>query len=183
MNMGIDTVITIVIFLVVLFFLVDGIRRGLVRQLFEIAGLIAAFIGAYYLGHTIAHRFDGSTRISFAVSRFFFSAVVFIVIALAFHLLGLLFQKMVSFTVLGPVDRVGGAFFGAVKGVLFVSLVCVLLFSVPDAGGLTAKIKANQAAAAIHPVLPRVYNIFMKRSSVPLESSDFVRAQPARGTL
>jgi uncharacterized membrane protein required for colicin V production len=181
--MGMDTVISIVICLIVLFFLIDGIRRGLVRQIFEIAGLIAAFIGAYYLGHTIAHRFEGSTRISSSIVRFFFSAVVFIIIALAFHLMGLLFQKIVSVTILGPVDRIGGALFGAAKGVLFVSLVCVLLFSVPTASGLTAKIKANRVAAAMHPVLPRVYNFFMKRSSVPLESSDFVRARSPRGTL
>jgi hypothetical protein len=181
--MGMDTVITIVIGLIILFFFVDGIRRGLVRQLFEIAGLIAAFIGAYYLGHAFADRFQGSTRISYAVVRFFFSAVVFIAVALVFHLLGVLFQKIVSVTILGPVDRIGGALFGAVKGVLFVSLVCVLLFSVPAAGGLTAKIKANRVATAVHPVLPRVYNFFMKRSSVPLESSDFVQARPPRGTL
>ncbi|MCX5754021.1 MAG: CvpA family protein [Candidatus Krumholzibacteria bacterium] len=178
-----DTVISIVICLVVLFFFIDGIRRGLVRQIFEIAGLIAAFIGAYYLGHAIAHRFAGSTRISASVVRFFFSAIVFIAIAIAFHLAGLLFQKIVSVTILGPVDRIGGALFGAAKGVLFVSLVCVLLFSVPAAGGLTAKIKANRVAGAMHPVLPRVYNFFMKRSSVPLESSDIVRAQSPRGTL
>jgi len=184
-----DAVITIVICLIILFFFIDGIRRGLVRQIFEIAGLIAAFIGAYYLGHAFAHRFMGSTRISHAVVRFFFSALVFVVIALAFHLLGLLFQKIVSVTVLGPVDRIGGALFGAVKGVLFVSLVCVLLFSIPAAGGLTAKIRENRVAAAIHPVLPRVYNFFMKRSSAPIDSSDFVisddcvRAQPQRGTL
>jgi hypothetical protein len=182
-SVSMDTVITIVICLIVLFFFIDGIRRGLVRQLFEIAGLIAAFIGAYYLGHAFAHRFEGSTRISYAVVRFFFSAVVFIVIALVFHLLGLLFQKIMSVTILGPVDRIGGALFGAAKGVLFVSLICVLLFSVPAAGGLTAKIKANRVAAGMHPVLPRVYNFFMKRSSVPLDSNDFVRAQPPRGTL
>jgi membrane protein required for colicin V production len=178
-----DTVITIAICGIVLFFFIDGIRRGLVRQLFEIAGLIAAFIGAYYLGHSFAHRFEGSTKISYPVIRFFFSAVVFIAVVLAFHLMGLFFQKIVSVTILAPVDRIGGALFGAVKGVLFVSLVCVLLFSIPAAGGLTAKIKANRVAEAVRPVLPRVYNFFMKRSSVPLESSDFVRTQPPRGTL
>jgi hypothetical protein len=163
-----DTVITIAICLIILFFFIDGIRRGLVRQIFEIAGLIAAFIGAYYLGHAFAQRFIGSTRISYAVVRFFFSAVVFIVIALVFHLLAL---------------------FGAVKGVLFVSLVCVLLFSIPAPGGLTARIRENRVAAAIYPVLPRVYNFFMKRSSAPIDSSDFVisddfvRVQPPRGTL
>ncbi len=181
--MGMDTVITIVIGLVVLFFFIDGIRRGLVRQLLEIVGLIAAFIGAYYLGHAFAHRFEGSTRISYPIVRFFFSAVVFIAVALVFHLIGLFLQKIVSVTVLGPVDRIGGAVLGAAKGVLFVSLVCVLLFSIPAPSGLTERIRENRVAAEMHPILPRVYNFFMKRSSLPMETSDFVRAEPPRGTL
>jgi membrane protein required for colicin V production len=181
--MGMDTVITIVIVLIILFFFIDGIRRGLVRQLLEIVGLVAAFIGAYYLGHALAHRFEGSTRVSYPLIRFFFSAVLFIAIALVFHLIGVLLQKIVSVTILGPVDRIGGALFGVVKGVLFVSLVCVLLFSIPAPSGLTERIKANRVAAAMHPILPRVYNVFMKRSSLPMETSDFVRAQPPRGTL
>ena len=151
--------------------------------MFEIAGLIAAFIGAYYLGHALADRFDGSTRISGAAVRFFFSAVVFVAIVIAFHLLGLLMQKVVGVTILGPVDRIGGAVLGAVKGVLFVSLVCVLVFNVPASGRITEKIRANRIAAEMYPVLPRVYNFFMKRTSVPLESSEFVQDQAPRGTL
>jgi membrane protein required for colicin V production len=177
-----DTVITIVIALVVLFFFVDGIRRGLVRQLFEIAGLIAAFIGAYYAGYFLAQRFEGSTRISYPIVRFFFSAVVFIIIALAFNLIGLVFRKIVSVTILNPIDRIGGAVFGALKGILFVSLVCVLVFSIPAAGGFKQKLEANRVAAVVHPVLPRVYHFFIKRSPVPVDSTDIVRAGPTRET-
>jgi len=177
-----DTVITIVISLIVVFFFVDGIRRGLVRQLFEIVGLIAAFIGAYYMGHFLAHRFEGSTRISYPIVLFFFSAVVFIIVALVFHLIGLVLQKFVSVTILNPVDRIGGAVFGALKGVLFVSLVCVLVFSIPAAGGFKKKLETNRVAAAVHPVLPRVYHFFIKRSPVRVDSSDIVQAGPVRET-
>ena len=180
--MGLDTVITAVIALIILVFLIDGIRRGLVRQLFEIVGLIAAFIGAFYLGHFFAHRFEGSTRISYAVILFFFSGVVFIAIALVFHFIGLVLQKVVSVTILGPVDRIGGAALGALKGVLFVSLVCVLITSAPAAGGFRQKLEANRIAAAMCPVLPRVYHFFMKRSSVRVDSSDIVLARPSRET-
>ena len=123
--MGMDTVITIVIGLVVLFFFVDGIRQGARASALRDRGAHRGIYRRVLLGHALAERFEGSTRISYAVVRFFFSAVVFVAVALAFHLIGLLFQKIVSVTILGPVDRIGGAVFGAVKGVLFVSLVCV----------------------------------------------------------
>ncbi|HEY5134074.1 MAG TPA: CvpA family protein [Candidatus Krumholzibacteriaceae bacterium] len=180
--MGLDTVITAVIALIILVFLIDGIRRGLVRQLVEIVGFIAAFIGAYYLGHFFAHRFEGSTRIPHAVVLFFFSAIVFIAIVLVVHFIALLLQKIVNVTILGPVDRIGGAVLGALKGVLFVSLVCVLIASVPAAGGFRQKLEANRVAAAMCPALPRVYHFFMKRSSVRVDSSDVVLARPSRET-
>jgi membrane protein required for colicin V production len=177
-----DAAITIVIGLIILFFFIDGIRRGLIRQLFEIAGLIAAFIGAYYVGHALADRFEASTRIAYPIILFFFSAVVFLVVVFAFHLIGLMFQKIVSVTILNPVDRIGGAVLGAVKGVLFVSLVCVLLFSIPDSEGFRQRLAANRAATAIHPLLPRVYHFFIKRPATCVDSNVVIHTEPWRGT-
>lgn len=178
-----DTGITIATILVVVFFLIDGIRRGLVRQIFEVIGLVAAFIGAFYVGHYLAERFEGSTRISYRAVLFFCSVAVFIVVAVAFHLIGRLFQKIVSVTVLAPVDRIGGAVFGALKGVLFVSLICVIIFSVPSLGGFKETLRANRVATKIHPVLPRMYNYFMRHSSSRLDFDMIVRADGMRETL
>lgn len=178
-----DIVITAVIALVILFFFIDGIRRGLVRQIFEIVGLIAAFIMAYYMGQHLAHRFDASTRISQPIVRFFFSTVIFIAVVLLFHIIGFSMQKIVSISVLGPIDKIGGALFGVIKGVLFVSLVCVLIFSIPGSGGFKQELQANRAAAMMHPVLPRVYNFFMKRSSTQIDPADIVMKQAPRETL
>jgi membrane protein required for colicin V production len=158
-----DLAITIVILLIVVFFLVDGVRRGLVRQLFEIVGLIAAFIAAYFIGHALAHHFEGSTRISYPVVLFFFSAVVFVAVVLVFHLMGLALQKIVDVTILSPVDRIGGGAFGVLKGVLFVSLLCVLLSGIPSAEGFRHRLASNRVASVVHPVLPRVYHFIMKR--------------------
>ena len=159
-----DTIISIAIVLIGIFFFIDGIRRGLVRQLLEIIGLFAAFAGAYYLGHYLTGNFAGSVKLSHRAILIVSSAAVFILIAVVFHLIGLLLQKIVSVTVLGPVDRVGGAIFGALKGVLFVSLICVIIFSFSPSGGFSAKLKTNRVAAKIHPVLPRMYDFFMKRA-------------------
>ena len=164
-----NTIISIAIMLAILFFLIDGIRRGLVRQFFEVIGLFAAFVGAYVIGHYLAGNFVGPAKLSHRAILIVSSVVVFIVIVVVFHLIGLLFQKIVNVTVLGPVDRVGGAIFGALKGVLFVSLICVIVFSFMPAGGFSDALKANPVAATIYPVLPRMYNLFMKHSSAQLD--------------
>mgnify|MGYP001766035769 CR=1 FL=1 len=159
-----DTFTTIVIGLIVLFFFIDGIRRGLVRQVFEIVGLVAAFVGAYYLGHALAAHFEGSTRISSRIVFWFFAAAVFLVVVVVFHLLGRIFQKIMSVTVLSPVDKIGGAVFGALKGVLFTSLLCVIAYNVPLPGTFRETLATNRAVAVVYPVLPRVYNFIMKHS-------------------
>ena len=160
-----DNIISAAIVIVILIFLIDGIRRGLVRQLFEIVGLVAAFVGAYYLGHWLAADGHGSARVSHRAILIVSSVVVFVVIVIIFHLLGMLFQKIMSVTVLSPVDRVGGAIFGAFKGVLFVSLLCVIIFSFSPRGSFAARLKANAVASRVYPVLPRAYDFFMKHSS------------------
>jgi uncharacterized membrane protein required for colicin V production len=162
-------IITISILLVILFFLIDGARKGLVRQIFEVVGLLAAFVGAYYVGHLFAGDLAGSVRLPHRPALIVSTVLVFIVIMILFHLMGLLFQKIVSVTVLGPVDRIGGAVFGGFKGVLFVSLICLIMFSVVPAGNLTDAIRANPIAAKIHPVLPRVYHFLMRQSSAPVD--------------
>jgi membrane protein required for colicin V production len=170
-----NTIISIVIMVTILFFLIDGIRRGLMRQFFEVIGLFAAFVGAYAIGHYLAENFQSSARLSHQAILIVSSVVVFIVIVVVFHMIGLLFQKIVSVTVLGPVDRVGGAIFGALKGILFVSLVCVVVFSFAPAGGFSETLKANPVAARIHPVLPWMYHLFIKHSPAQLDFDRMAR--------
>ena len=160
-----DTIISVAIAVVLVFFLVDGVRRGLVRQIFEIVGLVAAFVGAYYLGHYFAAGGHGSAKVSHRAILIVSSVVVFVVIVIVFHLLGLMFQKIVSVTVLSPVDRVGGAIFGVFKGVLFVSLICIIIFGFSPRGALSAHLRANAVASKVYPVLPRMYDFFMKHAS------------------
>jgi membrane protein required for colicin V production len=170
-----DNIINIAIVLVILFFLIDGIRRGLVRQLFEVIGLVVAFFGAYAVGQVLVGDIGGAGRVSHRALVILSAVVVFIVIVVVFHLIGLLLQKIVSVTVLGPVDRVGGALFGALKGVLFVSLVCVVLFSFLPAGRIADSLRANPLAAKMYPVLPRLYHFFMRHPSAPADFDGFAR--------
>ncbi len=153
-----DRIISLIIIVIILIFLIDGLRRGLVRQIFEIIGLVAAFVGAYYTFQYFAAQYRGSALLAHRGIMIASTIVVFIVIAIVFHLIGLLMGKIASVTVLGPVDKVGGAFVGAIKGVLFVSLLCVLIFALPFPNGFKQKLKADPVAARIHPILPGLYD-------------------------
>lgn len=181
-----DIVTSVVIALIVLFFFIDGIRRGLFRAVFEIAGLIAAFVCGYYFGHRIAEALAGSLRVSQPALLYFFSFVVFIAVVVVFHLVGLVIQKIVSATVLGPVDRIGGAVFGALKGVLVVSLLLVILAWLPLPEAFKEDIRENALASRIYPVLPETYRLIMRSvppgSAVPIDRMED-RPEESRETV
>jgi uncharacterized membrane protein required for colicin V production len=104
------------------------------------------------------------------------SIVVFVVIALVFHFIGLLLGKIASVTILAPVDKVGGGFLGALKGILFVSLLCLLCFYLPFPDGFKEKLKVDPIAARIYPVLPRLYDSVVKPSPVKAPAGNVARA-------
>lgn len=159
-----DIVVTIVIALIVLFFLVDGVRRGLLRSVFEIVGLVAAFFCAVYFGHDIAARLAGAVDISREALLYFFSFVVFVAVVVVFHLIGVLLQKIASATLLGPIDRLGGAALGAIRGVLVVSLLLVILTWLPMPRSFKERVREHPVAARMYPVLPSMYRTFIDRS-------------------
>ena len=162
-----DRIIGIVIVVIIIIFFADGVRRGLVRQIFEIIGLVAAFVAAYYTFQYFAAEYRGSTLLAHRGIMIGSSIVVFIVVALVFHFIGLLLSKIASVTVLGPVDKVGGGILGAIKGVLFVSLLCVICFHLPFPDSFKEKVKVDPVAARIHPILPRLYDSVVKQPPAP----------------
>lgn len=171
-----DRIIGIVIVVIIFFFLVDGVRRGLVRQIFEIIGLVAAFVGAYYTVHYFADQYHGSPHLAHKGVMIASAIIVFVVIALVFHLIGLLFGKIASVTILAPVDKVGGGFLGALKGILFVSLLCLICFYLPFPDAFKEKLKVDPVASRIYPVLPRLYDSVIRHSPAKAPVGNVARA-------
>ncbi len=167
MNIGISVGIGVVI----LFFLFDGGRRGLFRAIFEIAGLIAAFVCAYYYGHAIAEALAGSLKVSHSALLYFFSFAVFVAVLVIFSLVGHALQKIVNATALGPLDRIGGAAFGALKGVLIASLLLVILEWLPLPRVFKDAVRENPIAARIEPVLPNTYRLIIRNAPVKPEET------------
>ncbi len=158
-----STAITISIGVIVLLFLIDGIRRGFLRSIFEIIGFVAAFVVARRYGPELASWLTERTSISQAALTYFFSIVAFVCVILAFHLFGLLLQMIVCATVLSPVDRLGGAVLGILKGALIVSLIVSIVHWLPVPESFKQEVRSNSTAEAFRPILPKVYHFIVDR--------------------
>ncbi len=173
-------IVDIVIIFILAFFFISGLKRGLIRQVLDIVGIVAAFIGAFYFAHYLATYFESSLRLPYRMALVVSALVIFISILILFHLIGLLFKKVASITLMGPFDRIGGAIFGAFKGVLLVSLILVILFNIPLPHDFKEELRADPLATALYPVLPMLFNLIMSHSPARLNFERIVRSEGKR---
>lgn len=102
------------IFLVVLgASLLIGAWRGLIFELFSLAGWVAAFFAAQWFAADVGQRLPvagGEGALSYAAGF----AVVFVIAVFVFGLVAWLAKKMIEAIGLRPADRSMGALFGLV---------------------------------------------------------------------
>jgi membrane protein required for colicin V production len=111
---------------IVLFQVWRGYQKGLVRALMGVVGWLAAlYIGSHFAA-VVAPAFAGVVA-----SPALQTACAFVVLVIAVLMMmwgaGMLIRSVLHALALGPVERLAGAAFGAVKGVLVVLIVMSLL--------------------------------------------------------
>lgn len=118
---------------VLLFTLVRGAFRGLVRELMGIAALVGAYVIASLVYNEVADTMSAflpepNARAGTAYALTF--GVLVVVLALVGRLLDNLVRRMPN---LGPANQAGGLLFGGLKGTLFVAVILLSLRWFPGA--------------------------------------------------
>ena len=113
----------LILAVLIAWFAVSGIARGLVRQLFSLGGVVA--------GHLSGIRYyafaQGKLGLSFQYAEVAGYAVVFLAAYLAVRLIGGLIEDRVRKSKLSGSDRLAGLAAGLVKGALLSILIVFLL--------------------------------------------------------
>lgn len=125
MNAGGLTLVDWIIAVLLAGSVLAGLARGFFRSVFSLAGLIAGVALAswnYWRIAAILKRFIHSVEIADAVA---FLIIAFFVMGIA-AILGSLLAKFFEKVGLGCLDRLAGALFGFVEGLVFVTL-CILV--------------------------------------------------------
>jgi membrane protein required for colicin V production len=101
-------------------FALRGFQRGFSRELFALIGLIGgvAIAGAHYADAAVMLPPEVPDIVRPAVAF----AGIFLGVALAAKLAGMLLHRLLGLTLLSPLDRIAGIFFGAAKGAAIITL-------------------------------------------------------------
>jgi len=92
-------------------FLILGLKVGLVRRLLEFLGLVGSFFLASGVSPAVGRALSGGTDLSLKVAAIIAWVVLFLAGLLLTRWLAGLISKIVRISVLGWIDRIGGALF------------------------------------------------------------------------
>jgi len=116
----------IVIIVILSFCLVRGIFRGLVKEVSAIIGVLAGFYAAYTYYAEIAKLLSKWIS-NVAYSNILSFLILFVGVLVIVNILGIIIKYILKIASLGWIDRVSGAGFGIIKGVLIVSILLIML--------------------------------------------------------
>ena len=158
-----------------------GLWRGLVFEVMSLAGWVVAYFAASPLAPVVEEMLPESTASKFgpAVLHVVTLAIAFFFVLIVWSLASRLVKTLIHATPLSVVDRLGGAGFGALRGVFIALLLVLVIGASPLAESATWQ--ASRAAPVLGsvlreaaPLLPDPVARFVSRSMTPsdAESTD-----------
>jgi membrane protein required for colicin V production len=148
-----------------------GLWRGLVFEVMSLAGWVVAYFAASPLSPVVA-GFLPEGRFGSAVLHVVSLALAFCFVLIVWSLATRLVKTLIHATPLSVVDRLGGAGFGALRGIFIALLLVLVIGASPLAESSTWQ--ASRAAPVLAgvlrdatPLLPEPVARFVSRSMTP----------------
>ena len=116
----------ILIIIILVYCVVRGLFRGLVKEVSSIFGVLGGFYAAYSYYPQVANLL--SRLVADTAYRNILSfLIIFCCILIIINVLGIIIKYLLNVAFLGWVDRVFGIVFGMTKGILIVSVLFIIL--------------------------------------------------------
>ena len=135
-----------------------GFRRGLVKQVLELAGLVGGILLALYLTGGLVDDYAGPLaryRVTYPVV---FLGVVGLSLLVA-QAVGRVTTEVMEVTFFGWFDRAGGAAAGVVKGALWLSIWITILQHANFGHVVNQNLRQSSLAAPLSRLLPAAYEV------------------------
>lgn len=112
----------IIVLVVLVFFALKGLTRGLINEVSSLSGLVLGSFFAYKMYPTLAVPLQKVLHIPLYVSMFLAFLLILIAIGVVAHIAGNVITTALKLVMLGSINRLGGIAIGLIEGVLLLSL-------------------------------------------------------------
>ncbi len=124
-------ILDIIIMIIFLYFLLSGYKSGLIKQVSKIFGLITAILVAINQFEPFSEYLEPYLELPPQVLMVLSFIIIFIIINIAVHIVGVFLSKLVKFLYLSPLDYLAGSLFGILKGGIFAYFLVFVLNEIP----------------------------------------------------
>ncbi len=121
--------IDIAILVILGFFLLKGVFKGLLREICSLLGLILGGVFAFTFHLPLAQFLQDSFKLPSQICVWGSFLVIFLSIVILFGVLGFVLHRFVKLVFLGGFNRLAGAVFGIIQGVVLLSIIGLALSS------------------------------------------------------
>ncbi|MBN2104474.1 CvpA family protein [bacterium] len=155
--------IDIILLLILIFFVVKGLIRGIILEVLTLAGMVVAYVLALRQVEWAAAFFAKLIEMPPFVATTLGFLSIFIVVIVAFRIIAVILHKIVKKTPVNTLNRGGGVFVGLLKGLLMASLVAHLIAMIPiENGEFEEERKTSRFLNPSKSVAPFLFNLIKK---------------------
>jgi membrane protein required for colicin V production len=154
--------IDIIICSILAFFLIKGLFRGLIIEVFTLAGLLVGHVVALKGFSTVTAWIDSAVKLPALLVTSISFLIIFLGILVLFRVTAGFVRKFAKWTLLSWVDRLCGGVFGIVKGSLIASLLALLFSLIPLSSEMEKTQEESLLFTPIRSVAPAIFNFVQK---------------------
>ncbi len=149
--------IDVIILLVLCFFAVKGLVRGLVNEASSLAGLLAGGWLAYRFHPSLAVPIKSALQLPAHLSSFLAFIIILLITGICAHIIGNVITAALRLVMLGSLNRLGGLLLGFTEGAL---LLC-MAFSIAASGFMPEQIRRRISSSESANLLARTGDRFL----------------------
>jgi len=116
-----------ILILIILFFAIQGFRKGLIYELVSLAGLILGIYAAFQFSGQIENYLTEYLNVPEKYSTITAFILIFILVVIILHFIGKIIENIIDLIALGLLNKLAGSVFGIVKGIILLSLAFLIL--------------------------------------------------------
>jgi membrane protein required for colicin V production len=150
-------VVDIIIMVILVFFALKGVVRGLVNEAASLAGLLVGGWLAYRFHPLLAVPIKSALHLPSHLSSFLAFIIILLITGICAHIIGNVMTAALRLVMLGSLNRLGGLLIGFAEG----SLLLCMAFSIASSGYMPEQVRSRVRASESANLLARTGDRFL----------------------